>query len=139
MKEREKDMTTNDLTPAEIWLLNVVCELGQGDIYAIMDHISHEKDWKYTTIQTMIHHLCDKNFIERKKVGRRFIYRPIHSRSHIFETVLNKLFGNSLKHDPAPLIDYLLNVKNISGRDEQILKTLLKEEDKGSKEKSSKS
>lgn len=119
---------SSELTPAEIWLLNVLYELGEGDIYAILDHIANEKDWKYTTVQTMIHHMCDKGYVLREKDGRRFIYKPTKTRSKMFESVLNKLFGTSLKEDPLPLVDYLMNIKKLSDKDEKTLKKMLKDE-----------
>ncbi|RJP24462.1 MAG: hypothetical protein C4527_18845 [Candidatus Omnitrophota bacterium] len=120
---------SNELTPAEIWLLNVLYELSEADIYSVLDRISHEREWKYTTVQTMIHHMCDKGYIVREKIGRRFMYKPTKPRSKMFETVLNKLFGLSLKHNPVPLVDYLMNIKKLNARDEQILRALLVEEE----------
>ena len=119
---------SSELTPAEIWLLSSLYELDEADIYAVLDHIKGEKDWKYTTVQTMIHHMCDKGYIVRKKVGRRFIYTPTKTRSKMFESVITKLFGGSLKQDPTPLVDYLLNIRKLKPRDEKILKNLLLDE-----------
>ncbi len=116
---------STELTPAEIWLLNTLYELGEADIYGVLDHIKDEKDWKYTTVQTMIHHMCDKGFIVRKKDGRRFVYKPTRSRSSMFQTIIDRLFGNSLKEDPIPLVDYLAAVKKLSKKNKKILIDIL--------------
>ncbi len=117
-------MISSELTPAEIWLLNRMYELDETDIYGILDHIGDEKEWKYTTIQTMIHHMCNKGFVERNKDGRRFLYKPSQSRSKMIEVVLDRLFGKSMKEDPSPITDYLVNLKKLKPRDKKTLENI---------------
>ncbi len=117
---------STELTPAEIWLLSSLYDLGEADIYGVLDHIKKERDWKYTTVQTMIHHMCDKGYIVREKVGRRFIYKPTKSRPDMFEDVMNKLFGDSLKNDPEPIVNYLLKLKKVKKADEKAVREMFK-------------
>lgn len=124
-------MIKKDLTQSETWLLNIVYELGETDIDKILQFIAHEKDWKYTTVQTLIHRLCDKGYIERNKVNRRYIYKPIHSREHVLERILNRLFGNSLKKDPGPLVSYLIRAKKLNDKEQKLLQSILDVERKG--------
>jgi predicted transcriptional regulator len=121
-----------DLTPLEIWFLNVVYEMGEGDIHQILDRVRSEKDWKYTTVMTIASRLCEKGYLKRIKQSRRYVYMPNFSRRQLFKNIMDYLFGDSMLVDPSPLVSYMGNIKKLSQREKQELKTIidsLEEED----------
>ena len=111
-------MKTQDLSPAEIWLLNLIYELGEADVYQIQERVLTEKNWKYSTVITLSNRLYDKGYLNRTKVGRRYVYSAKFPRVRFFEQVMDRLFGKSLLKDPSVLFTYLLNVKKLSKKEE---------------------
>ena len=119
MKKKE------DLTPNETWLLSVLYELGDADIFEILDHVVEEKDWKYTSVESFLNKLHDKGYLIRRKCGRRYRYSPAYSLSDTLRQVLDKLFRGFLKNKPVPFVDYLFQPGKISERDRKILLDLI--------------
>ncbi len=119
-------MNLQEFSPMEIWLLNVIYDLGEPDVYEILDRIASEKDWKYTTVLTIATRLSSKGYLKRKKVGRRHVFKPTITRAKAFELAMNKLYGNTLLKEPGPVISYLIKSRKISKKDKDALKRLLK-------------
>ncbi len=121
-------MTKKDLSPSEIYLLNIIYELGNADIYELMNRVFAEKKWKYTTVLTLATRLYDKGHLEKTKAGKRYIYSPKFSRFDSFRLVMDRLFGTTLLNDPSPMINYLIRSKRLSKQDQKMLRDLLNED-----------
>ena len=107
-------MQTKDLSPSEIYLLNIIYELGKADIYEILNRVSSEKNWKYTTVLTLATRLFDKGHLNKYKVSKRYVYTPKFSRFDSFRLIMDRLFGTTLLNDPSPMINYLIKSKRLS-------------------------
>lgn len=114
-----------ELSPAEVWLLSIIHELGEGDAFQILERTSEEKDWKYSTIKTITTRLCQKGYVEARKVSRRWVYRPIVPQTTSFTWVMKRLFGSTLERNLSPLVSYLVNIKKLNKQEEELLKSLL--------------
>ncbi|MGI6454607.1 MAG: BlaI/MecI/CopY family transcriptional regulator [bacterium] len=114
-----------ELTKTELWLLNHVYELGEGTVYTILDRVKRHRDWKYTTVLTLLQKLTQKGYLQTRKEGRRHIFTPIHPRTDVVESFIKENFGNTLEYDPSPLVSYLLKVKKMNKKDEKMLRELL--------------
>lgn len=117
-------MPIRDVSPAEIYVLNIIYELGQADIYAILERISSEKEWKYTTVLTLASRLFDKGHLNKIKESKRYVYTPKYSRRESFGLIMDRLFGSTLLNDPSPLINYLIKSTKLSRKDQKIIREL---------------
>lgn len=118
-----------ELSPAEIYVLSIIYELGSADIYEILERIAPEKEWKYTTVLTLATRLFDKGHLEKRKQGKRYIYSPKLTRYDSFRLIMDRLFGTTLLNDPSPMINYLIRSKKLSKQDQKMLRELLREEE----------
>lgn len=118
-------MSLRDLTPNEVWLLNKIFQLEEADVPTIHEYVFAEKKWKYTTVMTIASTLYEKGYLSRKKVGRCYVYKPVVSLERVFEKVVDRLFGSMFKDNPTPLLNYLVNTKKLSEREQDILRTIL--------------
>ncbi len=114
-------MINKELTPTETWLLSRMYSLGETDIHSILELASKEKDWHYSTIQTIITHIWLKDYLIRTKAGRRYLYKPKMPYSDVVGNVLDNLFGTSLKTDPSPILNYLSKSKKLKKKDRALL------------------
>jgi BlaI family transcriptional regulator, penicillinase repressor len=88
-----------DLAPLELDCMNTLWPVGEATVREIRDLLAPRRPRAYTTIMTIMDRLARKGIVERKKVGRAYIYRPNLSaeeaRSQALGQVVENYFGGS--------------------------------------------
>jgi BlaI family transcriptional regulator, penicillinase repressor len=96
-----------DLAPLELDCMNTLWPLGEATVREIRDRLAHRRARAYTTIMTIMDRLARKGIVERRKTGRKYVYRPKltaeDARAHAVEQVLENFFGGSKEHMIAQL------------------------------------
>src|ERR1700691_3067252 len=65
-----------DLAPLELDCMNTLWPMGQGTVREIRDRLAARRPRAYTTIMTIMDRLARKGVVERRKVGRAYMYSP---------------------------------------------------------------
>lgn len=88
-----------DLAPLELDCMNTLWPIGQATVREIRDLLAPRRPRAYTTIMTIMDRLARKGIVERRKVGRAYIYSPNLSaedaRSQALGQVVENYFGGS--------------------------------------------
>ena len=88
-----------DLAPLELDCMNTLWPMGQGTVREIRDRLAARRPRAYTTIMTIMDRLARKGVVERRKVGRAYIYSPNLSaedaRTQALGQVIENFFGGS--------------------------------------------
>jgi predicted transcriptional regulator len=88
-----------DLAPLELDCMNTLWPVGEATVREIRDLLAPRRPRAYTTIMTIMDRLARKGIVERKKVGRAYIYRPNltaeEARSQALGQVVENYFGGS--------------------------------------------
>jgi BlaI family transcriptional regulator, penicillinase repressor len=88
-----------DLAPLELDCMNTLWPVGEGTVRDIRDRLAQRRPRAYTTIMTIMDRLARKGIVERRKVGRAYVYRPNLSaedaRSQALAQVIDNFFGGS--------------------------------------------
>lgn len=88
-----------DLAPLELDCMNTLWPVGEGTVRDIRDRLAERRPRAYTTIMTIMDRLARKGIVERRKVGRAYVYRPNLSaedaRSQALTQVIDNFFGGS--------------------------------------------
>jgi BlaI family penicillinase repressor len=88
-----------DLAPLELDCMNTLWPMGQGTVREIRDRLAERRPRAYTTIMTIMDRLARKGVVERRKVGRAYMYRPNLSaeeaRKQALGQVIENFFGGS--------------------------------------------
>jgi predicted transcriptional regulator len=88
-----------DLAPLELDCMNTLWPVGQATVREIRDLLAPRRPRAYTTIMTIMDRLARKGVVERRKVGRAYIYRPNltveEARSQALGQVVDNYFGGS--------------------------------------------
>jgi BlaI family penicillinase repressor len=96
-----------DLAPLELDCMNTLWPLGEATVREIRDRLAERRARAYTTIMTIMDRLARKGIVERRKTGRKYVYRPKLSveeaRAHALEQVLENFFGGSKERMLAQL------------------------------------
>ncbi|MDX9753521.1 MAG: BlaI/MecI/CopY family transcriptional regulator [bacterium] len=123
-------MKKKDLSPAEMKVMNQLCELGEADISTVQQCFAREKNWKYTTVLTIFQRLFEKKYLRRKKVGRKYVYKPVFEQSRLFQLFMQKFFGKAMEKNPVPLVNYLLATQKLSAKDKKAIEDIFLSESK---------
>lgn len=88
-----------DLAPLELDCMNTLWPMGEGTVREIRDSLAERRPRAYTTIMTIMDRLARKGVVERRKVGRAYLYRAHLSaeeaRVQALRLVVENFFGGS--------------------------------------------
>lgn len=79
----------SSLFDLEAEVMEVVWEQGSEELAVADVHreLRKHREIAYTTVMTTVSRLHDKELLERRKDGRRYLYRPAMSRSEFIEAM----------------------------------------------------
>ncbi len=93
----------------------------------VAGRVAKKTKWSAKTVKTLLARLVEKGALAHKSEGRRYLYRPLISRSEYAtgetKTLADKLFGGRA----APLIAHLADSKGLAADDIKELESLLVE------------
>lgn len=89
---------SQELTPAELEIMQVLWIIGKGFVNDVMEHLGEPKP-AYNTVSTVIRVLEKKGYVGYKAYGKSHQYYPLVDRdsytSTFMTSVLNRFFGGS--------------------------------------------
>jgi BlaI family transcriptional regulator, penicillinase repressor len=98
-----------DLAPLELDCMNTLWPIGEGTVREIRDQLAPRRARAYTTIMTIMDRLARKGVVERRKLGRAYVYRPRLSaeeaRAQALGQVIEGFFGGSKEALLAHLVN----------------------------------
>jgi predicted transcriptional regulator len=79
--------------------MNMLWPIGEGTVREIRDRLAERRPRAYTTIMTIMDRLAKKGVVERRKVGRAYLYRANltmeEARAQALRQVVENFFGGS--------------------------------------------
>ena len=98
---------TDQLTPLELEIMNVLWQIGAANVQAVQQHL--ERELAYTTVQTMLNILHRKGKVKRTLKDRAYFYKPAISRRQVVSQtvtdVVDRLFGGSAESLVMSLVE----------------------------------
>ena len=92
--------------------------------------VGAKNEWAPGTVRSLVHRLLTKKAIEGQKQKGGYVYRPLITRADYVaeesQGFLDRLFGGQF----APLVAHLADQKQLTAKDIQKLKALIKELEK---------
>lgn len=89
---------TQQLTPLELEIMNVLWATGPANVQAVQAHMQG-RELAYTTVQTMLNILHRKGKVKRQLKDRAYVYRPVLSRqkavTQAVGDMIDRFFGGS--------------------------------------------
>ncbi len=125
----KKDNEERRLTKAEMGIMNVLWDKGEGmTTHEIIEQYPEPKP-AYSTIATFLKILVNKEFIQSKKQeggGKTFVFEPLISRENytnrVMKEVKSTFFAGSLKS----MLSFFASQEEVSEEDLQEIMTLIK-------------
>ncbi len=61
-------------------------------VHDVLDALLENREIAYTTVMTTVNRLADKGLLDRQKDGRRYLYRPRHTRDEFLAELARDIF-----------------------------------------------
>jgi BlaI family penicillinase repressor len=113
------------LTKFELEIMQVLWDLERASVREIQEKLSDKRRPAYTTVQTIVGRLEEKNAVRRlRKIGNALIFEPVITRKAVHGRLiaeLLQLFGGSAR----PLMAHLAEMGKLNLEDVRELETLM--------------
>ncbi len=115
------------LTDAELEIMQVVWELGNGTVRQVHEHLNQRRSLAYTTVMTMMGILEDKGHLTRTKQGRAYLYQPVRPKSQVIAGMVDDFVGKVFEGSARPLVLSLVKDRKLSKKDIEEIARLIEE------------
>lgn len=115
------------ISEAEHAVMEVLWERSPLTATEVCEMVCRERDWSLPTVKTLLSRLVQKEAIETRPDGRRFLYSPLLERADYVgeesQRLVDRLFGGRA----APLFAHLAEAEALTPDDIAEIEALLKE------------
>jgi BlaI family penicillinase repressor len=123
--KKQKSVT---LTKFELEIMRVLWDLERASVREIQEKLSDKRRPAYTTVQTIVRRLEEKNAVRRlRKIGNALIFEPAITRKAVHGRLIVELlqmFGGSAR----PLMAHLAEMGKLNLEDVRELEALMTEQ-----------
>jgi predicted transcriptional regulator len=93
--------------PLELLCLKALWTLQEGNVKAVRQIVAEKRPLAYTTIMTVLERLLRKGKLQRRKVGRSFVYAPTASRDELRNVAVRELLDGFFDGSEDELLRFL--------------------------------
>ena len=93
--------------PLELECLKALWTLGEANVRSIRQALLPGRNLAYTTVMTIMDRLARKGAVERRKIGRSFLYSPVLSRETLRKLAVRELVDSFFSGSEDELVSYL--------------------------------
>lgn len=118
------------ITDSEWEIMRVVWAQKEVTSKEIIEVLQQKKDWKPATTKTFIGRLANKDMLDTRAEGRRYIYSPKVDEEKVVKSALHEQFSHICNKDVGNTIAYLLSNATLSFKDIENLEAVIEEKKK---------
>lgn len=93
--------------PLELLCLKALWSLQEGNVKAVQQIVAEKRPLAYTTIMTVLERLLRKGKLQRRKMGRSFVYSPVASRDEMRQVAVRELLEGFFDGSEDELLRFL--------------------------------
>ena len=93
--------------PLELHCLRVLWDLKEGSVKDVRTAIAGSRQLAYNTVMTVLDRLVKKGGLERRKIGRSFVYAPLLSREVLRKLAVKDVVDTFFEGSYEGLLAYL--------------------------------
>ena len=117
------------LSDAEWQIMKVLWKQHPATTRDILEQLSENINWAYTTVKTMLTRLVAKGAVSERKRANTSVYEPLISQKKARLTALRSVVDKVLDGTVEPLVHYLIDEQKLSEKQRQRLIQLLEDMD----------
>lgn len=120
-------ITPDRISEAELAVMEVLWDHSPATAAEVCKAVCEQRDWTLATVKTLLSRLVQKQAIETRPDGRRYLYAPVIARADYVggesRRLLDRLFGGRA----ASLVAHLAEAEALTDDDLAEIAALLKE------------
>ena len=93
--------------PLELECLKALWRIGEGTVKDVRGVVTESRNLAYTTVMTVLDRLEKRGVVQRKKLGRSFVYTPILERERLRRLAVAALVDSFFDGSEKELIRFL--------------------------------
>ena len=93
--------------PLELQCLKALWILGEANVKDVRQMLMPHRKLAYTTVMTVLDRLARRGGVNRRKVGRSFLYTPVLTRENLRRAAIKELVEGFFDGSVATLVEYL--------------------------------
>lgn len=117
--------SSETLTEAELRIMQVLWQQGQGSVQQILDGLQAQPALAYNTVLTTIRILEKKGYVGHDKDGRAHIFRPLVERDEASRSEIRHLVGRFFRNSHEDLVLNILEDRGIDPKELERLRKML--------------
>ncbi len=114
MTPQKKPAEIQQIGDLEADVMSVIWEKGQATVQDVLDDLAPRRSLAYTTVMTVMSRLAEKGILQREKVGRAFVYRPVvpqeKAAGSLLRSLVRRLYAGATGKAIAQLLESEENV-----------------------------
>jgi BlaI family penicillinase repressor len=118
------------ITEAEWEVMAVAWERAPVAASSVAEALEKKKQWSLATVRTLLRRLVNKGALQQQVEGKRFLYTPKVSMAECVRRESESFLGRVLGRAPSTSILHLVEKADLSAKDIQELRRILREKEK---------
>ena len=115
------------LTEAELTLMQVLWDLGEGTVADVLDELPGPQKPAYNTVLTLLRILEKKGYLTHRKETRAFVYSPLIGREQARQSALSHMLTRFFDNSPEQLVLNLLRSDRVSADEVRRVRRLIEQ------------
>lgn len=124
-------MNKSDLTEGEWQIIRAVWKAEPCTAPMIQEALKSSKGWTYSTVRTLMDRMAAKGLLRSEKQGNVVMFRAVLKETEAQKTELLYALKNAFSGALAPMVQCLLESKNVSEKELLELEKLIKAKKRG--------
>jgi BlaI family transcriptional regulator, penicillinase repressor len=108
---------TNNLTPQQIEIMNVVWRLGDASVRDVYEALRKRRSIAYTTVMTTMKTMETRGHLKKRVEGRAFVYQAVESQSRALRRIVGDFLDKVFNGSTEPLLAHLVEERRLSQKD----------------------
>ncbi len=121
-------MNEQALTKLELEIMKVVWELGRATSREVYEALQKTRPLAYTTINTMLKILEQKQFLRKWQEERAYVYEPTQPKELVLRSMIDDFVQRVFNGAAAPLLVQLVRDRGLSEKELREIIRMAKEE-----------
>lgn len=114
------------ISDSELSIMKVIWSKGCATSREVIDILEISKNWKPTTIKTMLSRLVEKKALKIEKENNKYIYYPLSNQNKIYKSIFDDAVYKVCNKSVGVMIKYLIESNELSSDDIKNIEIALK-------------
>ena len=119
---------TNELTRAELQVMNILWDIRKGTVAEVLEHYPEPRP-AYNTVLTFLRILKEKGFVTSEAAGKQHRFCPVILRGEYTRNYMRNVKDSLFRGSATDLVNFFVKEENLTTEEIKELLDLIEQED----------